>query len=126
MELEAALLQPEAGSDGIAGPSPCYPHLERPMPTPVVAVLTLELHIEHSHSLKDKRHVVKGLKDRLRERFNVSVAEIDGMESWQHSVVAAVTVSHDRKYAEQLLQAVENDSANTLGGMLTGSSVEWL
>ena len=96
------------------------------MPIPVIAVLTLELHIEYSHSLKDKRHVVKGLKDRLRERFNVSVAEIDGLESWQHSVVAVVTVSSDRKYAEQLLQAVEKDSANTLGGMLTGATVEWL
>ena len=93
---------------------------------PVIAVLTLELHIEHSHSLKDKRQVVKSLKDRLRERFNVSVAEIDGLESWQRSVVAAVTVSSDRTYAEQVLQAAENDSANTLGGMLTGSSVEWL
>jgi uncharacterized protein len=96
------------------------------MPIPVIAVLTLELHIEHSHSLKDKRQVVKSLKDRLRERFNVSVAEIDGLESWQRSVVAAVTVSSDRTYAEQVLQAVENDSAHTLGGMLTGSSVEWL
>lgn len=96
------------------------------MSIPVVAVLTLELQIDHSHSLKDKRQVVKSLKDRLRHRFNVAVAEIDGMESWQRSVVAAVTVSSDRQYAEQLLQAVERDSADTLGGMLTGSTVEWL
>ena len=76
---------------------------------PVIAVLTLELHIEHSHSLKDKRHVVKGLKDRLRQRFNVAVAEIDGQDSWQRSVIAAVTVSNDRTHAERVLQAVEND-----------------
>jgi uncharacterized protein len=100
--------------------------IERPMSNPVIAVLTLELQIEHSHSLKEKRQVVKSLKDRLRQRFNVSVAEIDGMESWQRSVVAVAAVSSDRQYAEQLLQAVEKDSANTLGGMLTGSSLEWL
>jgi uncharacterized protein YlxP (DUF503 family) len=41
---------------------------------PVIAILTLELHMEHSHSLKDKRHIVKGLKDRLHSRFNVAVA----------------------------------------------------
>ncbi|HXE11491.1 MAG TPA: DUF503 domain-containing protein [Bryobacteraceae bacterium] len=96
------------------------------MPVPVVAVLTLEIFVEHSHSLKEKRHVVKSLKDRLRRRFNVAVAEIDGLDSWQRSVVAAVTVSNDRVRAEQVLQSVENDSANMLGSMLSSSGVEWL
>ncbi|MCC6365144.1 MAG: DUF503 domain-containing protein [Bryobacterales bacterium] len=93
---------------------------------PVIGVLTLEVHIEDSHSLKDKRHVVKGLKDRLRHRFNVSVAEIGGQDTWQRSVVAAVTVSGDRTYAEQVLQAVESDAANFLGGALVDSGVEWI
>jgi uncharacterized protein YlxP (DUF503 family) len=96
------------------------------MPVPVVAVLALEIFVEHSHSLKEKRHVVKSLKDRLRRRFNVAVAEIDGLDSWQRSVIAAVTVSNDRVRAEQVLQAVENDSANMLGSMLASSGVEWL
>jgi uncharacterized protein YlxP (DUF503 family) len=93
---------------------------------PVIGVLTLELHIEDSHSLKDKRHVVKGLKDRLRHRFNVAVAEIGGQDTWQRSVVAAVTVSGDRSYAEQVLQAVETDAANFLGGALVDSGVDWI
>ena len=79
---------------------------------PAIGVLTLEIQIEHSHSLKEKRHVVKSLKDRLRERFNVSVAEIDFLDSWQHSVIAAVTVSNDRVRAEQVLQAVEVHAAS--------------
>jgi uncharacterized protein len=93
---------------------------------PVIGVLTLEIHVEDSHSLKDKRHVVKSLKDRLRERFNVSVAEIDGLDSWQSSVVAAVTVSNDRVRAEQVLQAVESHAAGLLGGALSASNMEWL
>jgi uncharacterized protein len=96
------------------------------MSVPVVAVLTLEIFVEDSHSLKDKRHVVKSLKDRLRQKFNVAVAEIGGQDSWQHSVVAAVTVSNDRVHAEQALHAVERESAGILGGMLTGSGIEWL
>lgn len=94
--------------------------------TPAIGVLTLELHVEHSHSLKEKRHVVQSLKSRLRERFNVSVAEIDGIESWQHSVIAAVTVSGDRTRAEQVLQAAEKYSVATLGGALVGSNTEWI
>ena len=93
---------------------------------PVIGVLTLSIHVEDSHSLKDKRHVVKSLKDRLRERFNVAVAEIDGLDSWQSSVVAAVTVSNDRVHAEQMLQAVEAHAVSVLGGALTASNVEWL
>jgi uncharacterized protein len=94
--------------------------------TPAIGVLTLEIHIELSHSLKDKRHVIKSLKDRLRERFNVSVAEIDHLDSWQSSVVAAVTVCNDRVHAEQLLRAAESFAASVLGGSLTGSGLEWL
>lgn len=93
---------------------------------PAIGVLTLEIHVESSHSLKEKRHVVKSLKDRLRERFNVSVAEIDYLDSWQSSVVAAVTVSKDRVRAEQVLQAVEAHAAGVLGGALTGTGVEWI
>lgn len=93
---------------------------------PSIGVLTLEIHVEDSHSLKDKRHVVKGLKDRLRTRFNVSVAEIDGVESWQRSVVAAVTVSSDHVRAEGVLQAVEKEAESILGGMLVSSGLEWV
>jgi uncharacterized protein len=93
---------------------------------PCVGVLTLELWVEASHSLKDKRQVVRSLKDRLRDKFNVSVAEIDGLDSWQDSAVAVVTVANDRIYAEQVLQAAEAHAADLLGGTLRGSSLEWL
>ena len=93
---------------------------------PTVGVLTLELQISEAHSLKDKRHVVKSLKDRLRSKFNVSVAEIDGQDTWQRSVIAAVTVSGDHERAEQVLQAVEREAASQLGGMLVSTGVEWL
>jgi uncharacterized protein YlxP (DUF503 family) len=93
---------------------------------PVIGVLTLELWVESAHSLKDKRQVVRSLKDRLREKFNVSVAEIDGLDSWQNAVIAVVTVANDRTYAEQVLQAAESHSSSLLGGILRGSGMEWL
>ena len=93
---------------------------------PVVGVLTLEIFVEHSHSLKDKRHVVRSLKDRLRDRFNVAVAEIDYLNSWQQSVVGVTTLANDRVFAEKVLQAAENHAAELLGGALVSSGVEWL
>jgi uncharacterized protein YlxP (DUF503 family) len=91
-----------------------------------VGVLTLELRLENSFSLKDKRQVVRSLKDRLRRKFNVAVAEIDYQELWQRAAVAAVTVSPDHGYAEKLLQSVEAEAASLLGSELAGSTLEWL
>ena len=93
---------------------------------PSIGVITFELRIDDAHSLKDKRHYVKGLKDRLRSKFNVAVAEIDAQDSWQRGLVACVTVSSDQQYAEQLLQAVEREAAAFLGGILVDATVEWL
>jgi uncharacterized protein YlxP (DUF503 family) len=93
---------------------------------PSIGVLTLELRLEQSHSLKEKRHVVKSLRDRLHNKFNVSVAEIDYQDLWQRSVLAAVTVSSDRVQAEKVLQSVEHETASILGPALAGVSVEWI
>ncbi len=91
-----------------------------------VGVLTLEMRLEHSHSLKEKRHVVQSLKDRLRRRFNVAVAEIEYQDLWQRAVVAAVTVSGDHARADTVLQSVEREAALLLGADLVQTSIEWL
>lgn len=91
-----------------------------------IGVLTLELRLENTHSLKDKRHVVKSLKDRLRNKFNVAVAEIDYHDLWGRAAVAAVTVSSDHVQAEKVLQAVEEEAVALLGPDLSEATVEWL
>jgi uncharacterized protein YlxP (DUF503 family) len=93
---------------------------------PAIGVITFELRVEESQSLKDKRHVVKGFKDRLRSRFNVAVAEIDGQETWQRSTVAAVTVSGNHAHAESVLQNVERDAVAFLGRHLVDITIEWI
>jgi hypothetical protein len=93
---------------------------------PAIGVITFELRIDDAHSLKDKRHYVQGLKDRLRTKFNVAVAEIDAQDSWQRGVIACVTVSSDKVFAEKVLQAVEREAASLLGGILVDATIEWL
>ena len=82
--------------------------------------------MDDAQSLKDKRHYVKGLKDRLRNKFNVAVAEIAYQDDWHRALVAAVTVSPDQTRAEQVLQLVERDAAALLGGILVDATREWL
>ena len=85
---------------------------------PSIGVITFELRLDESHSLKDKRHFVKSLKDRLRSKFNVAVAEIDYQDLWQRSAIAVVTVSSDRENAEKVLKGAEEEAAAMLGGAL--------
>jgi uncharacterized protein len=92
----------------------------------VIGVLTLELRLENAHSLKDKRSVVQSLKNRLRNKFNVSVAEIDAQDLWQRATVAAVTVSSSHIFAEKVLRSVEDEAAALLGAGLADATVEWL
>jgi uncharacterized protein YlxP (DUF503 family) len=91
-----------------------------------VGVLTMELRIEEAHSLKEKRHVVKSLKDRLRHKFNVSVAEIDDQDLHNSAVLAAATVSSSRDFAEKILRAVEEEAEAQVGPMLIRADIEWL
>lgn len=93
---------------------------------PAVGVLTMELRIEHAHSLKDKRHVVKSLKERLRRHHNIAIAEIDYQDLWQSALLSAVTVSSSRQLAEQVLQAVERDAVREVGPMLVSTTLEWV
>lgn len=92
-----------------------------------IAVLTLELRIEAAASLKDKRQVLRSLKDKLRARFNVSVAELDETNLWQRATIGVVSISSSRDYLAGLMEQVEraaNRIANDNGAELTDSYVE--
>ena len=91
-----------------------------------IGVVTLELRLVNAHSLKEKRHVVASLKERLRNKFNVAVAEIEYQDLWQRAAIAAVTVSSDHTHAEKVLRGVENEAAALLGAELAEATVEWL
>ena len=74
----------------------------------VVGILKIDLFIPESNSLKVKRSAIKSLKDRLRSRFNVSVAELDHNELWQRAELGVAVVSNDGKHVESVLGNVMN------------------
>jgi uncharacterized protein YlxP (DUF503 family) len=97
-------------------------------PRTVIAFLTLELRIEAAHSLKDKRQVVRSLKDRLRAGFNVAVAELEQNDLWQRATIGVVSISSSRDYLRGLLENVERSAtriANNAGAEVTDSFIEY-
>ena len=79
----------------------------------VVKLLTIDLHLPGRSSLKEKRFVLSSVKTKLRQRFNVSVSEIDYHDKWQRTVLAVVTVGVDgravEKTCDKVLKFLERD-----------------
>lgn len=72
----------------------------------VVGTCRLELRIPDTASLKDKRQVVRSIKDRVRSRFNVSIAEVGHLDEWQRAVLAVACVSNEAKVVDGMLNKV--------------------
>ena len=93
------------------------------MPT-VIALLTLDLHIPDAHSLKDKRMVIRRLKDRLRSNFNVSISEVEHQELWQRSQISVVTVGASDSSVRQTLEHALNDAERTAPECIVQGTIE--
>jgi hypothetical protein len=91
-----------------------------------VGLLTLEIHLPEAHSLKDKRQVVRKLKERLRARFNVAVAELDHQDLWQRATVGVVSLANETPHVGQVLEAAAAEAERILGGDLVESHIEYL
>jgi hypothetical protein len=94
-----------------------------------IAHLILELRIEGAQSLKDRRRVLRSLKDRLRSGFNVSVAELSPSELWQTATLGVVAISSSRHYLDGLMKQVESAAtriANNHGAEVTDAFVDFL
>ena len=90
----------------------------------VIALLTLDIHIPHAHSLKDKRMVVRRLKDRLRSKFNVSISEVDHQDLWQRSQVSVVTVGSDEAFLQRVLQEAAEEAERLVPECMIQSNIE--
>ena len=87
----------------------------------VVGVIGWEIQVYEARSLKEKRSVVKGLKERLRSRLNVSVAETDHHDAWQRAELTACVVATDRRHAESVLDRADRLVEADPGGRIVDS-----
>jgi uncharacterized protein YlxP (DUF503 family) len=90
-----------------------------------IGLLTLEIHISDARSLKDKRQVLRSLKDRLRAHFNVAVSELDHQDVWQRSRIGVVSISGDGKHLEESMSAIAAESERMLGRDLVSQEIEY-
>jgi uncharacterized protein YlxP (DUF503 family) len=90
-----------------------------------VGLLTVELHIAGARSLKDKRMVLRRIKDRLK-KFNVAVSEVDHHDLWQRATLAIATVSPDQDHVDRELVAAADEIDRVEPGLITRTEIEFL
>jgi len=90
-----------------------------------VGVLTLEIQIPYSHSLKEKRAVVRKVRDRIRARFNVAVAELDHQDVWQRATLGVVSISSSQQILETVFHQVLAEAENVLGEDVADHTLEF-
>ena len=91
----------------------------------VVALLSLELHVAASRSLKEKRMVLRSVKDRLR-KHNVAVAELEHQDLWQRASLGIVAISNTNMHLEQELAAAADEIERLEPGLISRSELEYL
>lgn len=90
-----------------------------------IGLLTLEIHIADAQSLKDKRQILRSLKDRLRAHYNVAVAELEHQDLWQRSRVGVVSISGDGKHLEESMETIAEESERLLGRDLLSHEIDY-
>lgn len=90
-----------------------------------LGVLTLEIQLPYAHSLKEKRSVLQALRNRLRARFNVAVAELDHQDLWQRATLGVVSISSSRPLLESVFQQVLAESEKILGQEVASYSLDY-
>jgi len=91
----------------------------------VIAVLSVELHIPYAQSLKDKRMVLRRVKDRL-QKFNVAVSEVEYQDVWQRAGLGVVAISTTTEHVERELAAAADEIERVEPGLITRTEIEFL
>lgn len=89
-----------------------------------IGLLTLDIHLPYAHSLKEKRHVLLRLKDRLRNKFNVAVSELDHQDLWQRATLGVVSISSSEQNLRQVLEGAQQEAENLLEEGQATSTIE--
>lgn len=90
----------------------------------VIGVLKIVLSIDEVFSLKEKRHIIKSIIERLKSRYNASVAEVDLNDTWKNAVLGIACVSNETKHADSMMANIVNFVENDGRAFLTDYSTE--
>jgi hypothetical protein len=91
----------------------------------VIGLLTLDIHFPYSQSLKEKRKELNSLKDRLRQKFNVAVAELEYQDTWQRTRIGIVALNSQPSIVESVLAKIRSDAETHVNGEILKADLQF-
>jgi uncharacterized protein YlxP (DUF503 family) len=92
----------------------------------IIGCLVMDLYLPYSHSLKEKRKRLKGLKDRLKTRYNVAFSELEFQDKWQRSRIGIVTLNSGKQIIEKTFNQILKDVEENLDGEILEINLSYL
>lgn len=91
-----------------------------------VGLLSIEIFLPYSRSLKEKRQVIQAFKERIRKKFNVAIAELDFLDKWQRARLGFVTLNNERTFVEQILEKIIQEAEHNLDAEILKTEIRFL
>ncbi len=91
----------------------------------IVGLLTLDIHLPYSHSLKEKRKRMLRVKDRLKNKYNIAFAELDFQDKWQRTLIGMVTLNSQKKIIEQMFQKITLEFQELIDGEILSRDIHF-
>jgi len=82
----------------------------------IIGFLTLDIYLPYSHSLKEKRKRLVGIRDRLKKKYNIAFSELDYQDKWQRSKIGLVSLNTQKRVVEKLFHKIEVDIQDSIDG----------
>jgi hypothetical protein len=91
----------------------------------IIGLLTIEIYMPYSHSLKEKRKTLNSLKDRLKKRYNVAITEVDYHNKWQRSRLGLVTINNQKVMIEKIFHKIINETEQEVEGEILFKEIDY-
>jgi uncharacterized protein YlxP (DUF503 family) len=91
-----------------------------------IGLLIIQMSLPDCHSLKEKRRVVKSLKDRAKAHHNISIAEIGELDKWQYAAIGVTAISNDKKIIDRTFQAIRTQVESSIPGFILDSHMSFI
>jgi len=91
----------------------------------IIGYLSLEIYLPYSHSLKEKRKRLSAIKDRMRKKYNVALAELDYQDKWQLAKIGIVTLNNQKKMVEKILHKIIAEAESLIDGEIIQSEIHF-
>jgi len=91
----------------------------------IIGLLSLEIYIPYSHSLKEKRKRLSSIRDRLKKRYNVAFSELDYQDKWQRTKIGIVTLNNQKKPIENIFNKIIEDAEKSIDGQIIDYVIQY-